>query len=46
MRREITPLSRSRQLAELAAQQDEAERQLESLDAEADQANVPDAWRR
>ena len=46
MRREITPSSRSRQLAELATQQDEAERQLESLDAEADQANVPDAWRR
>lgn len=46
MRRETTPSSRSRLLAELDAQQDETERQLESLDAEADQVNVPDAWRR
>ena len=46
MRRGATPASRSRLLAELDQQQAEAERQLESLDAEADQANVPDAWRR
>jgi hypothetical protein len=46
MRRGATPASRSRLLAELDQQQAEAERQLESLDAEADQVNVPDSWRR
>jgi hypothetical protein len=46
LRRGVTPPSRSRLLAELDQQQSEAERQLESLDAEADQVNVPDSWRR
>lgn len=46
MRRGATPASRSRMLAEFDQQQSEAERQLESLDAEADQVNVPDSWRR
>jgi aspartyl protease family protein len=45
-RREATPASRSRQLNQLDEDEAEAERQLEVLDAEADQANVPDAWRR
>jgi hypothetical protein len=45
-RRDGTPSSRSRLHAELDEQQVEAERQLEALDAEADQANVPDSWRR
>jgi clan AA aspartic protease (TIGR02281 family) len=45
-RRELTPPSRSRQLAQLDEDEAEAERQLEALDAEADQANVTDAWRR
>jgi len=44
--RDGTPSSRSRLHAELDEQQVEAERQLEALDAEADQANVPDTWRR
>ncbi len=46
MRRDTTPASRSRLLAELDQEQSEAERQLESLAAEADQVNVPDNWRR
>ena len=45
-RRDATPPSRSRLHAELDQQQLETERQLEALDAEADQANVPDSWRR
>ena len=45
-RRETTPSSRSRLLSQLDDAEAEAERQLEVLDAEADQANVPDAWRR
>jgi hypothetical protein len=45
-RRDGTPSSRSRLHAELDEQQVEAERQLDALDAEADQANVPDSWRR
>jgi clan AA aspartic protease (TIGR02281 family) len=45
-RRDGTPSSRSRLHEELDEQQVEAERQLEALDAEADQANVPDSWRR
>jgi clan AA aspartic protease (TIGR02281 family) len=46
MRRAGTPSSRSRLHAELDQQQIETERQLEALDAEADQSNVPDSWRR
>ena len=46
LRRNATPASRSRMLSELDQQQNETERQLESLDAEADQVNVPDSWRR
>lgn len=46
MRRAGTPSSRSRLHAELDEQQIETERQLEALDAEADQSNVPDSWRR
>lgn len=45
MRREQTPSSRSRLHADLDAQQRDAERQLEMLEAEADEAHVPDAWR-
>jgi clan AA aspartic protease (TIGR02281 family) len=45
-RRQGTPSSRTRLLADLDAEEAEAERQLEALDSEADQANVPDAWRR
>lgn len=44
--RDATPASRSRLLTELDSAEAEAERQLEALDAEADQANVPDSWRR
>jgi aspartyl protease family protein len=45
-RRDGAPSSHSRLHAELDEEQVEAERQLEALDAEADQANVPDSWRR
>jgi clan AA aspartic protease (TIGR02281 family) len=46
VRREATPSSRSRLLGQLDDAEVEAARQLEMLDAEADQANVPDSWRR
>jgi clan AA aspartic protease (TIGR02281 family) len=46
MRREHTPSSRARKLDRLDEERDELERQLELLEAEADQAKVPDAWRR
>ena len=45
-RRETVPSSHGRQLAELDDMKQAAERDLEQLDAEADQAHVPDAWRR
>lgn len=44
-RRDETPSSRSRLHAELDRLQREAERELDLLDAEADEAHVPDAWR-
>jgi clan AA aspartic protease (TIGR02281 family) len=45
-RREMVPSSHGRQLAELEELEKATERELDQLDAEADQAHVPDAWRR
>jgi clan AA aspartic protease (TIGR02281 family) len=45
-RREQTPSSRSRLLAALDEEERVLERELDLLEAEADQAQVPDAWRR
>lgn len=44
--RERTPPSRSRRLDRLDEEERGIARQLEQLDAEADQANVPHGWRR
>ncbi len=44
--RERTPSSRSRRFERLDAQEAALERQLDALEAEADQARVPQAWRR
>jgi clan AA aspartic protease (TIGR02281 family) len=46
LRRERTPSSRGRKHGRLDEEQGELERQLELLEGEADQARVPDAWRR
>jgi clan AA aspartic protease (TIGR02281 family) len=43
--RERTPSARGRRLDRLDGEEGALERQLEELDAEADQANVPHAWR-
>jgi clan AA aspartic protease (TIGR02281 family) len=43
--RALTPPSRSRRLERLDEEQRAIERQIESLDAEADQAKVPQGWR-
>jgi clan AA aspartic protease (TIGR02281 family) len=45
-RRETVPSSHGRQLAELDDLEKATEGELEQLDSEADQAHVPDAWRR
>ena len=44
-RRTMIPTSHSRMMAALDEQQQSTERELEQLDAEADGAHVPDAWR-
>jgi len=45
-RREATPSSHGRLHAALENEEGTLERELEMLDAEADQAHVPDSWRR
>ena len=45
-RRDATPPNHSRQLDRLDQEHAALERQIETLDAEADRARVPDAWRR
>jgi aspartyl protease family protein len=45
-RRDHLPPGHDRQLEHFDAQRQELDRQLELLDAEADRARVPDAWRR
>jgi len=45
-RKERTPPAHARQLDRFDAEREALERQVEQLEAEADQAHVPDSWRR